>query len=180
MYTALMLFLPTALFVLDGPTDEKTIRAEVIVQAPIEAVWEAWTTEAGAASFFAPACRIELQVDGAYEMYFNPQAKSGERGGEGMRILALDPPRMLAFTWNAPPHLANVREQRTFVQVKLEPVSSSETKVQLVHTGFGDGGQWEESYTYFNHAWPEIVLPFLQHRFAEGPIDWANPPLGSE
>lgn len=171
-----MLIFAVGLLLANSPKDEKAIRAEVVVAASIEAVWHAWTTEQGATSFFAPACRIDLRLDGAYEMYFDLNAESGKKGGEGMRLLALDPPHMLAFTWNAPPHLPDVRDQRTYVQVKLEALSESETKVRLVHTGFGDGGEWDQSYAYFNRAWPDIVLPFLKHRFAEGPIDWSNPP----
>ena len=64
----------------------------------------------GARSFFAPACNIDLRVGGAYEMFFNPEGEPGSRGGEGIRILAIQPKKMLAFTWTAPPHLPNARE----------------------------------------------------------------------
>jgi hypothetical protein len=36
-----------------------------------------------------PDCKVDLRVDSAYEIYFAPEAKPGERGGEGMRILGL-------------------------------------------------------------------------------------------
>lgn len=65
-----------------GPS-ERTICGEVTVDAPVSDVWEAWTTREGVASFFAPDCRIELEVGGAYEMYFIPDAEPGQRGGEG-------------------------------------------------------------------------------------------------
>lgn len=162
-----------------APSD-KMIQTDVIVDASIDDVWAAWTTEAGVTSFFAPASHIDLRVDGAYEMYFDPSAPDGQRGGEGMRLLAIEAPHRLAFTWNAPPHLAEVRKQRMFVEVKLTAVSATQTKVRLTHLGFGEGPQWDATHQYFTRAWGAIVLPFLQHRFAHGPIDWQNPPAITE
>jgi uncharacterized protein YndB with AHSA1/START domain len=100
---------------------ERAVRAQVVVEAPVDDVWDAWTTAAGIRSFFAPAATVELRVDGPYEILFNPDAPPGERGAEGMRILAFQPRKMLAFTWNAPPHLSEVRGQQTHVLIRLQP-----------------------------------------------------------
>jgi uncharacterized protein YndB with AHSA1/START domain len=155
---------------------ERAIRAQIDVPGSAEDVWAAWTTEEGARSFFAPACRIEARPNGAYELYFDLEAPPGERGGEGMRLLALDPPRLLSFTWNAPPHLSTVRGQRTFVQVVLESLADDTTRVHLLHTGFSRGGEWDDVYAYFERAWPDIVLRRLAHRFEHGPYDWESRP----
>ena len=69
---------------------DRIIEFEVSIPAEMDAVWEAWTTEEGVKSFFAPECRIELHPGGAYEMYFDLDAESGLRGGEGCRILAIE------------------------------------------------------------------------------------------
>ncbi len=155
---------------------ERVVKAEVIVNAGLDAVWEAWTTEAGIKTFFAPACKVELRAGGAYEMYFNPGGAPGERGGEGNVILALQPKNMLAFTWNAPPHLPLVRQQRTSVVLRFKEIAPGKTKVTLAESGWGEGEEWDQAFAYFNRAWQEIVLPRLQHRFDAGPIDWNNPP----
>jgi uncharacterized protein YndB with AHSA1/START domain len=94
---------------------EPTIHLEKVVKAKVDDVWKAWTTREGIASFFAPASLIEPRVDGAYEMYFAPDLAPGRRGGEGNRILALDPGKLLSFSWNAPPSLPEARKQRTHV-----------------------------------------------------------------
>ena len=153
----------------------RIIRQAVSVEAPMEDVWEAWTTEQGVRSFFAPASRIDLCVGGAYEILFDPAAPKGERGAEGTELLALQPPRMLAFTWNAPPHLTDVRPQFTHVQVWIQDQATDKTLVTLIHSGWGVGGQWDEAYAYFERAWGEVVLPRLVRRFAQGPIDWSQP-----
>jgi uncharacterized protein YndB with AHSA1/START domain len=43
---------------------DRILRAEMDIPAPVEQVWRAWTTEEGIRSFFAPAARVDLRVDG--------------------------------------------------------------------------------------------------------------------
>ena len=150
---------------------DRVIHKEVLVKAPVEAVWQAWTTSEGIKTFFAPDARVEARVDGPFEIYMNPFAPPGMKGADDMRILALQPQRMLSFTWNAPPHLPEARAQRTYVTVRMKPATEGETQVTLTHGGWGDGGQWDQAYDYFNRAWGN-VLANLQKRFVEGPVDW--------
>lgn len=159
----------------DGPIRDRAIDCRIEVPASIRAVWDAWTTEKGVMSFFAPQCRIDLRPGGAYEMLFNLAAEQGSQGGEGMVIMALQPPRMLAFTWNAPPHLPDVRGQRTQVIIRLEEVGDRRTLVYLRHGGWGTGGQWDEAFDYFSQAWADVVLPRLKRSFEHGPIEWGVP-----
>ena len=150
---------------------ERAIDKDVVVAATPEQVWNAWTTREGITSFFAPDAKVDARVDGAFEIYINPLAEPGLKGADGMRFMALQPPRMLSFTWNAPPSLPEVRQQRTFVVVRLQPVGEKETRVTLHHTGWGDGDEWDKAYGYFDRAWGN-VLQNLKKRFESGPIDW--------
>jgi len=153
---------------------ERYVDKEVRVKAPIDAVWQAWTTSEGIKSFFAPDARVEARVDGPFEIYINPLAPPGLKGADDMRILALQDRKMLTFTWNAPPSLPEARAQRTYVTVRFKPISESETLVTLHHGGWGDGGQWDQAYAYFDKAWGN-VLANLEKRFAEGkPRDWTE------
>ena len=158
----------------DNKFTDRCIASEALVDADIGAVWDAWTTEAGARCFFAPDCHIELRVGGAYEMLFDLQAAPGSQGGEGMIITAIQPRVMLSFTWNAPPHLPDVRGQMTHVVIRFQSRGEGRTLVKLTHTGWGEGGQWDAAYQYFERAWNEVVLPRLQTRFESGPIDWGK------
>ncbi len=153
-------------------TDTTELRFESDVQAPINQVWQAWTTREGVISFFAPDCCLDLTPGGAYEMYFNLDAAEGERGGEGCRILAFEEPRMLSFTWNAPLEFPNVRCQKTHVTIRLEDNMNRMTHVTMTHDGWGSGEDWQTVRGYFERAWGQVVLPRLQKRFTDGPIHW--------
>lgn len=155
---------------------ERSIWAETVVSAPRDAVWDAWTTEKGARSFFAPECLIEAWAGGRYEMYFDLDMPEGQRGGEGLRFLALQPKQMLSFTWNATPNLTTVRDQHTHVVVRLLSQGDGHTRVTLRHDGWGWGGEWDAAFDYFERVWGSVVLPRLKYRFDAGPIDWQNLP----
>ena len=150
---------------------ERSIDKEVVIAATPEQAWQAWTTREGITSFFAPDAKVEPRVGGAFEVYINPYAEPGLKGGDDMRFLALQAPRMLSFTWNAPPSLPEARQQRTFVVVRIHPVNERETRVTLHHTGWGAGGEWDPAYAYFDRAWGN-VLGSLKKRFETGPVDW--------
>jgi len=152
---------------------ERALTKEVIVAAPIDAVWQAWTTKAGIVSFFAPDAEIDARVGGAFHIYIDPLAEPGMKGADEMRYMALQAPTMLSFDWNAPPRLAQVRQQRTFVMVRLKDLDGKTTRVNITHTGWGDGGEWDETFTYFDRAW-STVLGNLKKRFETGPQDWTE------
>ena len=155
---------------------ERAIYAEASIPATIDQAWEAWTTPAGAQTFFAPLCRIDPRPGGVYEILFDLEAKPGSRGSEGMFVLAVQPKTMLAFTWNAPPELPTVRGQMTSVIVRLRGVDAEHTLVSLRHDGWGEGGEWDAAFNYFEDAWKRVVLPRLKYRFEVGPVDWNHPP----
>jgi uncharacterized protein YndB with AHSA1/START domain len=148
----------------------------MVLDAPVEAVWRAWTTDAGIRSFFARGSHIDLRVDGAYEVFFDPSEPAGKRGADDMRILALEPARRLAFTWNAPMDQPFARSQRTVVTLEMEPAGQGRTRLRFTHGGWGEGADWDRAFAYFDRAWGAFVLPNLRHSLANGPIDWAKRP----
>jgi len=154
---------------------EKTIYFEMLFNVSPEEIWRAWTTPEGIKSFFAPACNIDIRPDGDYEILFNPDAPDGKKGAEGVKVMAVQPNNFFSFTWNSPPHLPSVRNQKTHVVLLFHPEGAG-TRMRLHHDGWGAGGEWDDAYDYFVRAWGDIVLPRLKYRFETGPVDWANPP----
>ena len=169
MRLALLFVLITG--VAEAAPAQRVLTTEVIVPAKVEDVWAAWTTPQGIATFFAPQGSVDLRVDGIYSIYFNPEGKPGERGAEGMRIVALEPMKHFAFTWSAPTSIPSVRAQRTIVALDFAP-EGDKTKLTFTQWGWGEGADWDKAYDYFDNAWGGIVLPRLVDRFTNGPIDW--------
>ena len=150
---------------------ERSLDKEVVVAASLDQAWAAWTTREGITSFFAPDAEIEPKVGGAFHIYFNPYGGPGDKGADDMRYMALQPKQMLSFDWNAPPSLPLARAQRSFVILRFEAVDAGHTRLRIHHTGWGDGGEWDKAYAYFDRSWGN-VLGSLQKRFETGPVDW--------
>jgi len=170
---AIMAALVIALRASPAHAVERSIDKEIVVPAPINAVWQSWTTKAGIESFFAPEAEIEAKVGGAFHIHINPFGEPGMKGADDMRFMALQAPTMLSFDWNAPPSLPEIRKQRTFVVVRLADVDGKSTRVSLHHTGWGTGGEWDKTFAYFDRAWGN-VLASLKKRHETGPIDWTD------
>lgn len=151
---------------------ERVLAREVFVPAPPERVFAAWTTVEGVRTFFAPDARVEPRAGGPYEIWFMPEAPAGSRGCDTCRVLEVEPPRHLAFSWIFPPSLPSIRSEETRVDVTLAPERNG-TRVRLEQTGWKSGEDWDRGYAYFDRAWA-LVLTRLARSFESGPIDWSQ------
>lgn len=149
----------------EGVPNERQIHKSVIVPAPIEDVWAAWTTDAGIRSWLVEDSRIELQVGGRYEWYFysRDEAPPGLRGSEGCQVIGYQAPTMLTFTWSAPPRLSVARAQRTVCLLRLREAGHDQTQVELTELGWGDGGEWDIAHDYFDVAWGRVLNELVSH-----------------
>src|SRR5262245_43678113 len=67
------------------PVDRK-LHKVVVVNASLDDVWAAWTTNEGAQTFFSARTNIDPSLGGHYEIYFAPDQPYGKRGAEGCRV----------------------------------------------------------------------------------------------
>jgi uncharacterized protein YndB with AHSA1/START domain len=88
---------------------ERSVERETVLEAEPERVWEALTTDALLADWFADGATVD-PVEGG-EVAF--ECEDGERRGTVQRV---DPERELAFTWARP------GEGESLVTFSLEPV----------------------------------------------------------
>ena len=139
------------------------VYSETTVGADVNTVWDDWTTAEGLESFFAPKAIVELEPGGAYEVWFLPDAPKGQRGADNGVVLGFQDKRMIQFTWAMPPYMPEIRPHMTVVQVWFVPVSETQTRVRLFHTGFGDGEIWDKGHDYFQDSWPQVLELYRKH-----------------
>jgi uncharacterized protein YndB with AHSA1/START domain len=153
----------------------KIIGKETITTATLEDAWKVWTTVEGVTSFFVPKANIEPVVGGRYELFSSLKAPKGFQGTEGCKVLALEPLKHLAVEFIAPPQFPNVRRLRTRVDVTFgEVAKGGVVKLDLAHSGFLEGEEWDEYLEFSDWNW-DLVLGRFQYRFSVVPIDWNNP-----
>jgi uncharacterized protein YndB with AHSA1/START domain len=130
-------------------TDDRTLRIERSYQAPIEAVFEAWTSEevlrrwwqAGPGWVTAEA-EIDLRVGGAVRVVMRDPSKDAEYAGGGT-YTEIDAPSRLAFTWIWDGHT-----KRTLIEIDF----AEHDGITTVH--FTQSGLWdEEAFRSHEDGW---------------------------
>lgn len=149
---------PAVLLFMGNPAHAaaRIVYVETEIEAPVEALFEAWTSEEGL-RWFAPAAVVEPHVGGAYEIYMRPDAPAGERGSEGGKILAFDRNRLLTVQWAMPPFMPAIHPHQTVLTLSFEPKGDDKATITLTHSGFGRGPDWDEGLAYFSKAWPLVL-----------------------
>lgn len=157
--------------------EERRLTWELVVPAPVQDVWEAWTTAEGVASWAAPAGYVDLRRGGSWEAHFDPSRPPGQRGSDANEIVDFDPERLLVIRAGAPQQFPTVRAEKTTFYLTLTPVGRHHTLVQGIQSGWKDGPEWDEAFEYLAEA-NAVWLDWLHQRFTTGPIDWAEGPAG--
>lgn len=159
--------------------DNKQLEGSILLPAPVETVWNNWTTEYGIRSFLAPDCLVVPEPNGPFEIYFRPDAPHGDKGTEGCRVMAVMPHDLLSFSWNFPPQCTHIRHQKTHVCLRFEAQGMA-TQLHLLQTGWANDKEWDAGYEFFRDEWFNLLLPRLRWRLLHGPVNWQQPPSREE
>jgi uncharacterized protein YndB with AHSA1/START domain len=141
----------------------KVLRIELSIPAPVDDVWQAFTTAQGLTTWLAPDVSVDLKPGGDWLVKF-----PGSTGGG--TIVSFVPEREIVINALAPDRFPAVRAARTHAVFTFTPAGSS-TLVCLTQTGWQSGAEWDAAYEYLA-AGNAQLLAMLHHRFAAGPTDW--------
>jgi uncharacterized protein YndB with AHSA1/START domain len=148
-------------FARGGKPTRPVVHETLVAASPME-VFDTLTTAEGVSGFLGVRATVELAVGGTYELLFGEDLPEGQQGSEGCKILAYVPGEMVAFSWNSPPTLPEIRDENTWVVITLRPHDDG-THVRLVHTGMPEGGDWEENRDYFGRAWGNVLAALAEY-----------------
>jgi uncharacterized protein YndB with AHSA1/START domain len=118
--------------------DGKTLQIERTYQAPVQAVFDAWTSEEVMRRWFhgerfweTPKAEVDLRLGGTVRVVMRDPDKDVEYGGGG-HYTEIDPPHRLAFTWTW-----DDEGRETLIELDFEEADGA-TTVRLTHTGLRD------------------------------------------
>ncbi len=149
------------------PAPHKALVFEVTVPAPINAVWNAFTTSEGLSTWLTPGAVVELRNGGEWTAHY-PAGKTG-----GGTIVSFKPKSELVISAMAPEWFPHVRSERTSVLFEFKAATSGSTLVRLTQTGWKEGEEWDKAYDYLAGGNAQM-LETLKRRFVNGPLDWAK------
>jgi len=140
-----------------------TLRMKRTYDAPVERVFDAWTSEEVMRRWFhgqheweTPEAAVDLRVGGAVRVVMRDPAEEVDHGGGG-RYTVVDPPHRLAFTW-----VWDDDPYESLIEIEFEE-SGGATTVRFTHSGLRD----EEAVRSHEGGWGN-AFDNLQRALEEG------------
>jgi uncharacterized protein YndB with AHSA1/START domain len=122
------------------PLIGRTLEKELFIKAPPERVFQALTEKAELERWFVQKAEVDLRLGGAIRLEWAPDAV------EIGTILVLEPPHRLSYSWEA------LEPSATTITFELTAENDG-TRLHLIHTGIGEGEDWDTYYTSINSGW---------------------------
>jgi uncharacterized protein YndB with AHSA1/START domain len=118
------------------------IEREIVIDAPVDVVWEIVTEPQHVGSWFSDSAEIDLRPGGEAILTWE------EHGSFPGRVERVDPPHAIAFRWARPAGAEPAEGNSTLVEFSLSPEGVG-TRLRVVESGFqGLDGSDEEKAEY--------------------------------
>lgn len=148
------------------PSEGFTLRHEVIVDAPIEKVWEAFTTKEGLQSWMAPKVEIDLRLGGKMRSVMDANVSVGDDTTIESTILSLEPLRMISLRPTKAPGnfpFPNAMKKAWSV-VYFDRLGERATKLTMIGLGYTDEPESMQMRELFDKG-NAMMLERLRERF---------------
>lgn len=140
---------------------------EAIVSAPVDQVWDAFTTKGGLESWMAASGDIDPQVGGKMRTTHRKGADLDGETAIHQTILSIDPQRMLSFrTVKSPngfPFAGTIG--RTWTVIYFQSLDANRTRVTARMLGYGSDPELQKMRAFFEVG-NKATLDALVKRFA--------------
>lgn len=139
---------------------------EGVVAAPIAEVWKVWATAEGWRALGLAKVELDLRVGGLIRSHYEPEGTLGDPQTIQNRILAFEPPRMLAIAIDKPQEKFPFEHawRRTWTVITLESVEAGRTRVRIASLGFGPDEESQAMRRFFEKG-NESTLQTLKAHF---------------
>lgn len=145
---------------------------ETVVEAPVDEVWNAFTTEDGMTSWMVPHARIDLRVGGKILTNYHADGKLGDENTIENTILSYEPNRMLSLKATKLPADFPFKDaiKDMWSVIHFESLPDGRTRVRTVGLGYRSDEESQRLRGFFEqgNAW---TLEQLRKHFANGPSD---------
>jgi uncharacterized protein YndB with AHSA1/START domain len=136
------------------------VEKEILIEAPVEVVWNLLTEPEQIRQWFADEAEIELRVGSKGRLAF--------KGHDSyqLQVEAVEPPRRFAFRWVRQPSLVVRDDNSLLVEFILQPEKGG-TRLKVVESGF-EAIDWsdEEKARYaedHSNGWQRILARLRDH-----------------
>lgn len=152
----------------ETPIQSRIIRTEaqdlvlqqtVILDASVQRVWEAYTTEEGWRAWASPAVEIDLRAGGTIRTHYDLGASVGDPGTNTLQILNYVPERLLTLQAEVEERWPDImREDAANLMnvIVFEPLGANRSRILSYGVGYRDSEAYDELMAFFVPANEEL------------------------
>jgi uncharacterized protein YndB with AHSA1/START domain len=146
-----------------SPTEQAI---EGVINAPVDAVWEAVTTKEGQESWNVAHAEIDLKIGGKMRTHYDAAGRIGDPNTIENTIICFEPKRMLAIQVQNPPEKFPFKTaiKKIWTVLYFEDAGPSLTRLRIVGNGYGDDDESRKLRSFFEKG-NSYTLQKLQEKF---------------
>ncbi len=150
------------------PAEESRQITEGIIDAPLDAVWNAFATKEGQEAWNVAHAEIDLKIGGKMRTHYDPKGKIGDANTIENIILAFEPRKMLAIQVGKPPEKFPFKDaiKNVWHVLYFEEAGPNRTRVRLVGLGYSADEESKKLRAFFEKG-NAYSLKRLQEHFAK-------------
>lgn len=128
---------------------------EVLLDAPVDRVWSAYTTPEGWTAWASPVAEIDLRSGGTIRTHYDATATIGDPGTNTLRIVNYVPERLLTLQaelsegW---PEVMKEDAENLMNVIVFEPTDDDKTRILSYGVGYRDSEAYAELMEFFIRA----------------------------
>jgi uncharacterized protein YndB with AHSA1/START domain len=148
-------------------TGADTLVTEGIIEAPVDAVWAAFTTKEGQESWNVAHAEIELKIGGKMRTHYDAKGRIGDPNTIENSILSFEPKRMLSIQVTNPPESFPFKDavKNMWTVIYFDDAGPGRTRLRIVGLGFGNDEDSQKLRGFFDKG-NAYTLKKLQEKFA--------------
>lgn len=141
--------------ILVGSAGDLCLAQELVIQAPLDRVWEAYTSEKGWKAWVAPIVEIDFKVGGTIKTHYDPASSIGDPGTNQITIVNYVPETLLTLqadltdNW---PHFMKEDQARLYNVIFFEALDRNRTRVMSYGSGYRNNEDYRNLMDFFIQA----------------------------
>jgi uncharacterized protein YndB with AHSA1/START domain len=158
--------------VLKTDAGELVLVQELVVNAPVARVWEAYSTSQGWMAWAAPLAEVDLRIGGEIRTHYGADAKIGDPGTNVLHIVNYVPGRVLTLQAELSERWPEVMKEdagNLMNVIVFGAEGESETRIRSYGVGYRDLPEYDKLMEFFIPA-NEGLLQKLKEHLEKQPV----------
>tara|TARA_R110000744_G_scaffold75216_3_gene149767 strand:+ start:2961 stop:3494 length:534 start_codon:yes stop_codon:yes gene_type:complete len=134
------------------PSGELMLKQEIVINASIKKVWNAYTTPEGWKGWVTPIVEMDFKINGTIKSHYDSTASIGDKGTIVNHILNYIPYKLITMqaelNENFPKFMIG-EEKNLYSIVEFEKLSANQTKLIIYGIGYKNEQQWIDLLKFF-------------------------------